>query len=66
MRIFKNILFASMIFFGLQLWAQQTPAPAQSETIILKGDGEAALVGQNTLPDMPMHLTFFASVSLTP
>ena len=37
MRIFKNILFASMIFFGLQLWAQQTPAPAQSETIILKG-----------------------------
>lgn len=37
MRIFKNILLATIISIGLQTWAQQTPAPAQSETIIVTG-----------------------------
>jgi imidazolonepropionase-like amidohydrolase len=37
MRILKNILLATIISIGLQTWAQQTPVPAQSETIILTG-----------------------------
>ena len=37
MRILKNILLATLISFGLHVWAQQTPAKAQQETIILSG-----------------------------
>ena len=37
MRITKNIFLATIICIGLQAWAQQTPAPAQSETIIING-----------------------------
>ncbi|MEZ4779558.1 MAG: amidohydrolase family protein [Flavobacteriaceae bacterium] len=37
MKIIKNILLATIISIGLHVWAQQTPAPAQSETIILSG-----------------------------
>ena len=37
MRILKNILLATIISIGLHVWAQQTPAPAQQETIILSG-----------------------------
>lgn len=37
MKIVKNILFAATISVGLHAWAQQTPAPAQSEIITIKG-----------------------------
>ena len=37
MQILKNIFLATIISIGLQTWAQQTPAPAQSETIIVSG-----------------------------
>ncbi|MCB0457579.1 MAG: amidohydrolase family protein [Flavobacteriaceae bacterium] len=37
MRILKNILLATIISIGLHVWAQQTPATAQQETIILSG-----------------------------
>lgn len=37
MRVFKNILLAITISVGLQTWAQQTPAPAQSEVLTIKG-----------------------------
>lgn len=37
MRILKNILLAILISFGFHVWAQQTPAPAQQETIIISG-----------------------------
>ncbi len=50
MRILKNILLASIICIGLQVWAQQTPAPEQTETIILKG-GTAHLGNGNSIPN---------------
>ncbi|MDC8003466.1 amidohydrolase family protein [Aureisphaera galaxeae] len=37
MKTLKNILLATIISVGLQAWAQQTPAPAQSETITITG-----------------------------
>jgi len=37
MKIIKNILVAATISVGLHAWAQQTPAPVQSETITFKG-----------------------------
>ncbi|MEM7085437.1 MAG: amidohydrolase family protein [Bacteroidota bacterium] len=37
MKIVKNILLVAAISAGLHAWAQQTPAPAQSETITIKG-----------------------------
>ena len=37
MKIVKNILLAATISVGLHAWAQQTPAPAQSEIITIKG-----------------------------
>ncbi len=37
MKILKNILLATLISVGLHAWAQQTPAPTQSETITIKG-----------------------------
>ncbi|GAB5399731.1 MAG: amidohydrolase [Aureisphaera sp.] len=37
MKIIKNILLATVICVGLHAWAQQTPAPSQSETISITG-----------------------------
>jgi len=37
MKIVKNILLAATVSVGLHAWAQQTPAPAQSEIITIKG-----------------------------
>ena len=37
MRILKNITLAITLSVGLHVWAQQTPAPAQSETITITG-----------------------------
>ncbi|MBL4662258.1 MAG: amidohydrolase family protein [Flavobacteriaceae bacterium] len=37
MKIIKNILLAATISVGLHAWAQQTPAPAQSEIITIRG-----------------------------
>ncbi|MEM7185397.1 MAG: amidohydrolase family protein [Bacteroidota bacterium] len=37
MSIIKNILAATIISVGFQAWAQQTPAPAQSEIITISG-----------------------------
>lgn len=47
MKIFKNIVLATLISFGLHTWAQQTPAPAQSEAITLTGG--TAHVGNGTI-----------------
>jgi len=37
MKITKNLLLAATVSVGLHAWAQQTPAPAQNETITIKG-----------------------------
>ena len=37
MKILKNIILATVISVGLHAWAQQTPAPSQSETISITG-----------------------------
>ncbi|MBX2827172.1 MAG: amidohydrolase family protein [Flavobacteriaceae bacterium] len=37
MRIIKNIVLVTVICVGLNAWAQQTPAPSQSETISITG-----------------------------
>jgi hypothetical protein len=37
MKILKNILAAAIISIGLNAWAQQTPAPTQTETITITG-----------------------------
>lgn len=37
MNIFKNILIATLISFGLHAWGQQTPAPEQSGPMTLTG-----------------------------
>ncbi len=37
MRILKNILVTAVLSIGLHAWAQQTPAPAQSEIICITG-----------------------------
>jgi len=47
MNIIKNILLAVTISVGLHAWAQQTPAPAQFETITIKG--ATAHIGNGTL-----------------
>ncbi len=47
MNIFKNIVVATLISFGLHSWAQQTPAPEQSETITLTGG--TAHIGNGTV-----------------
>jgi len=47
MRIIKNILLAAIICVGLQSWAQQTPAPAQTGTITITG--ATAHVGNGTV-----------------
>ncbi len=47
MNIIKNILIASTISVGLHAWAQQTPAPAQFETISIKG--ATAHIGDGTI-----------------
>lgn len=46
MRTIKNILVAAAISVGLHMWAQQTPAPAQSEIITIKG--ATAHIGDGT------------------
>ena len=47
MNIIKNILLAATISVGLDAWAQQTPAPAQFETITIKG--ATAHIGDGTI-----------------
>jgi len=47
MKIIKNILLAATVSVGLHAWAQQTPAPAQSEVITVKG--ATAHVGNGTV-----------------
>lgn len=47
MRIIKNIVLVTLISFGLHSWAQQTPAPEQSETITLTGG--TAHIGNGTV-----------------
>jgi len=47
MNIIKNILLAVTISVGLHAWAQQTPAPAQFETITIKG--ATAHIGNGTV-----------------
>lgn len=47
MNIIKNILLAVTISVGLHAWAQQTPAPAQFETITIKG--ATAHIGNGTM-----------------
>lgn len=47
MKIIKNILLAATISVGLHTWAQQTPAPAQFETITIKG--ATAHIGNGTV-----------------
>ena len=37
MRILKNIIVASVLVFGAHVFAQQTPAPKQTETITITG-----------------------------
>lgn len=47
MRIIKNILLAATLSVGLHMWAQQTPAPAQSEIICITG--ATAHIGNGTV-----------------
>ena len=47
MNIIKNILLAVTISVGLHAWAQQIPAPAQFETITIKG--ATAHIGNGTM-----------------
>jgi imidazolonepropionase-like amidohydrolase len=47
MNIIKNILLAATLSVGLHAWAQQTPAPAQFETITIKG--ATAHIGDGTI-----------------
>ncbi|MCZ6594411.1 MAG: amidohydrolase family protein [Bacteroidetes bacterium] len=47
MNIIKNILLAVTLSVGLHAWAQQTPAPAQFETITIKG--ATAHIGNGTV-----------------
>ncbi len=37
MKILRNLLVAAIVSVGLQAWAQQTPAPSQSEIISITG-----------------------------
>lgn len=47
MRIQKNIVIAAALCIGLQVWGQQTPAPAQSEIISI--NGATAHIGDGTV-----------------
>lgn len=47
MKTLKNIALASFISFGLHVWAQQTPAAVQQETITLSGG--TAHIGDGTV-----------------
>ncbi len=47
MRIIKNIVLAATLSVGLHAWAQQTPAPAQSEILCITG--ATAHIGNGTV-----------------